>query len=212
MRFNDKPRGSTVVLNLLIANILVFILQQISAHLDVSLLYQYLPLYSLETGLFRPWQLLTYGFMHDPGGIMHILFNMIVLWMFGRILAADLGEKRFLIYFLCCIVGGGLVQLLIAPFFGPFNVVLGASGGTMGLLLAFGWRYPTLEIMLLFPPIPVKARNLVIFLALFDVVGGIGGGPFGIAHFAHIGGLLSGLLLMAYWRGKLPLKPKEMLP
>lgn len=212
MRFNDQPRGSAIVLNLLIANVLVFILQQVSAHLDVGLLYQYLPLYSLQTpfGQFYPWQLLTYGFMH--GGFTHILFNMIVLWMFGRILAADFGEKRFLIYFLSCIVGGGLIQLLIAPIFGPFNVVLGASGGTMGLLVAFGWRYPKLEIMLLFPPIPVKARNLVIFLALFDIIGGIGGGPFGIAHFAHIGGLLTGLLLMAYWRGKLPLQPKNLLP
>jgi membrane associated rhomboid family serine protease len=212
MDLGRGPRRSPVVLNLVIANVLVYILQLVSREIEVTLLYEWFPLYSLKTGAFQPWQLLTYGFMHDTSSFFHIFFNMFVLWMFGQALAQDFGEKRFLFFYLACVVGAGLFQLFVAPFFGDFWIVVGASGGTMGLLLAFGWRYPNVELMLLFPPIPVKARNMVIFLALFDIVFGFGGGATRIAHFAHIGGLLTGLIILAYWRGKLPLKPKNLLP
>lgn len=146
---------------------------------------------------FWPWQLLTYGFLH--GGIGHLFFNMFALYMFGLPIEQAWGTKRFVIFYLVCIVGAGLVQLLTAAIGGDIYPTVGASGGVFGLLLAFGMMYPNQRIMLLFPPIPMKAKWFVIGYGLLTLYFGVTGTMSGVAHFAHLGGMLFGLALILYW-------------
>ena len=146
---------------------------------------------------FAPWQLLTYGFLH--GGMNHIFFNMFGLWMFGRELERMMGPQRFLIYYLTCVVGAGLVQLIVAGAQGGLYPTLGASGGVFGILLAYGLTYPNRMVVLLFPPIPMKAKYFVLFYGLLELYLGLSGGAPGVANFAHLGGMLFGFLLLRYW-------------
>jgi len=155
---------------------------------------------------FLPWQLLTYGFLH--GSLMHLLFNMLALLMFGAPLEYTWGNKRFLTYYLVCVVGAGLCQLVVASWAvsqgGGAYPTIGASGGVFGLLLAFGMLFPHRRIMLLIPPIPMKARTFVILYGLIELYLGVTGTAPGVAHFAHLGGMLFGWLLIRYWRGQPP--------
>ena len=155
-----------------------------------------------------PWQLLTYGFMHDPGGFAHVIFNMLALVMFGAPLEYVWGEKRFLTYYLTCVVGAGLCQLVVATWMlaesGQAYPTIGASGGVFGLLLAYGMLFPHQRVMLLIPPIPMKARTLVFVYGAVALLLGFTGLQPGVAHFAHLGGMLFGYLLIRYWRGNPP--------
>lgn len=153
----------------------------------------------LDTG-FGPWQLLTYGLMH--GGIGHLFFNMFALYMFGLPIEQAWGSRRFVIYYVVCIVGAGIVQLATAAATGGVYPTIGASGGVFGLLLAFGMMYPNSRIMLLFPPIPMRAKWFVIVYGILTLVFGITGTMSGIAHFAHLGGMLFGLVLILYWASR----------
>ncbi|MEP6633439.1 MAG: rhomboid family intramembrane serine protease [Luteimonas sp.] len=157
---------------------------------------------------FLPWQLLTYGFIHDPNNIFHLLFNMLALLMFGAPLEYTWGNRRFLTYFLVCIVGAGLCQLFVASWTvsqgGDVYPTFGASGGVFGLLLAYGMLFPNQRVMLLIPPIPMKARTLVVVYGAFELLLGFTGWQPGVAHFAHLGGMLFGWLLIRYWRGQSP--------
>ena len=156
-------------------------------------------------------KLLTYGFLH--GGLGHLFFNMLALFMFGAPLEQTWGEKRFLTYYLVCVIGAGLCQLLVTAWAGEYGPVLGASGGVFGLLLAYGMLFPNQRVMLLFPPIPMKARTFVIVFGLMELVLGFTGWQPGVAHFAHLGGMLFGWLLIRYWRGQPPFgKPKPPRP
>jgi membrane associated rhomboid family serine protease len=164
---------------------------------------------------FKPWQLLTYGFMH--GSFTHLLFNMLALYMFGAPLEHTWGERRFLTYFLTCIAGAGLLQLVVGWWTlsqgGEPYPTVGASGGVFGLLLAYGMLFPNQRVMLLFPPIPMKARTLVIVYGAVELMLGCTGWQPGVAHFAHLGGMLFGWLLIRYWRGQPPFgKPKPPRP
>ena len=164
---------------------------------------------------FQPWQLLTYGFLH--GSIGHLLFNMLALYMFGAPLELTWGPRRFLAYYLICVVGAGLCQLAVGWWSvssgGPVYATVGASGGVFGLLLAYGMLFPNQRVMLLFPPIPMKARTLVILYGLLALMLGFTGLQPGVAHFAHLGGMLFGWLLIRYWRGQPPFgKPKPPRP
>jgi membrane associated rhomboid family serine protease len=154
---------------------------------------------------FLPWQLFTYGFLH--GGETHLLFNLLALWMFGGDVERVLGPRRYLLYVLTCIVGAGLIQLVVATLSAqggePYPTV-GASGGVFGILLAFGMAFPNRQVMLLIPPIPMKARTLVVVYGAVELVLGVSGTRTGIAHFAHLGGMLFGFLLLQYWRGRWP--------
>lgn len=150
----------------------------------------------LETG-FAPWQLLTYGFLH--GGFGHLFFNMFALYMFGLPIEQAWGTKRFVIFYLVCIVGAGLVQLLTAAVTGDIYPTIGASGGVFGLLLAFGMMYPNQRIMLLIPPVPIKAKWFVLGYGALTLFFGVTGTMAGVAHFAHLGGMLFGLGLILYW-------------
>ncbi len=163
---------------------------------------------------FMPWQLLTYAFLH--GGLMHLAFNMLALVMFGAQLEHTWGERRYLTYYLVCVVGAGLSQLVVGSLAvsqgqDPYPTI-GASGGVFGLLLAYGMLFPNQRVMLLFPPIPMKARTLVIVYGLFELGLGITGLQPGVAHFAHLGGMLFGWLLIRHWRGQPPFgRPKPRL-
>ena len=155
---------------------------------------------------FQPWQLLTYGFLHASFG--HLLFNMLAVYMFGAPLELTWGPRRFLAYYLICVVGAGLCQLAVGWWSvssgGPVYATVGASGGVFGLLLAYGMLFPNQRVMLLIPPIPMKARTLVIVYGLFELMVGVTGLQPGVAHFAHLGGMLFGWLLIRYWRGQPP--------
>ncbi len=153
---------------------------------------------SLPEPGFALWQLVTYGFLH--GNLTHIAMNMFILWMFGRDLEHLMGPRRFLTYYLVCVVGAGLVQLLVANIQGGFYPTVGASGGVYGILLAYGMAYPNRELLLLIPPIPIKAKYFVILIGIFELTVGFSGRAPGIANFAHVGGMLFGFVLLQYWR------------
>ena len=156
-------------------------------------------LWPIGSGNFYPWQLVTYGFLHSPTNFYHIFFNMLALWMFGRDLERIMGPKRFATYWFICVIGAGLVQLLVAQFIGSDVRTVGASGGVFGLLLAFALTFPNRIVVLLIPPIPMKAKYFVLFYGLLTLFMGVSGGAPSVAHFAHLGGMLFGYLTLRYW-------------
>ncbi len=213
-----------VIKNLLILNALAFLAKYVAMATGASTLAWLLnamALYPIDApaqgytifGTFReipgflPWQLITYSFLH--GGLGHLFFNMLALWMFGIQIENAWGSKRFAIYYFVCVLGAGLLQLVVT--FGTNVPTVGASGGVFGILLAFGMMYPDRYIMLLFPPIPIKAKYFVIGYGALELYSGITSTQSGIAHFAHLGGMLFGFILFQYWRGKLPMKPSQTL-
>jgi membrane associated rhomboid family serine protease len=204
--FSNLPRVTKI---LLVVNVLVFLLQ-LAVGGPALAQFMLWPWGGAEGGGqgFMPWQLLTYGFMHDPGGFAHVIFNMLALVMFGAPLEYVWGEKRFLTYYLTCVVGAGLCQLVVATWMlaesGQAYPTIGASGGVFGLLLAYGMLFPHQRVMLLIPPIPMKARTLVFVYGAVALLLGFTGLQPGVAHFAHLGGMLFGYLLIRYWRGNPP--------
>ncbi len=196
---NLRPRRQSgipdVVFALLIANGLLYAIESLKPEF---MIYNF-GLWPIDSGLFRPWQLLTYGFLHDLASLYHVGFNMLGLWMFGRHIEPMMGSRRFIIYYLTCVVGAGLIQLLVAGLQGGSYYTVGASGGLMGILLAYAMAFPNQTIMLLFPPIPMKAKYFVIIFALASIYLGISGRAAGVAHFAHLGGMLFGFFLLRYW-------------
>ncbi len=205
------PRLPPVTKALLIANVVVFLLQQPfllgDATFEPFMLWPIGVFDAFSPGQnFQLWQLLTYGFLH--GSFSHLFFNMLALYMFGGPLEQTWGNKRFLTYYLVCVVGAGLCQLLVGWWMlsngnEPYPT-LGASGGIFGLLLAFGMLFPNQRVMLLFPPIPMKARTFVIVFGALELLMGFTGWQPGVAHFAHLGGMLFGWLMIRYWRGQPP--------
>ena len=158
---------------------------------------------------FQIWQLLTYGFLH--GSPPHLLFNGFALWMFGSDLERFWGPGPYLRFVLVAIVGAGVAQLVVASFGGEPYPTVGISGGVYGVLLGFGMMFPNRIVMPLFPPIPMKARTLVILFAGIELYMGVFTRGGGVAHFAHLGGLATGFIMIQYWRGLLPVKPKRVL-
>lgn len=154
---------------------------------------------------FQVWQLVTYAFLH--GGLLHLFFNMFALWMFGSVMEITWGSRRFLLYYFVCVVGAAVAQLAVTSGTGDIHPTVGASGGVFGILLAFGMRYPNQYILLLIPPVPIKAKWFVLGYGALELYLGISGTQAGVAHFAHLGGMVTGLVLILYWRGKLPWKP-----
>ena len=170
-------------------------------------------LFNVESPMFHSYQIFTYMFLH--GGISHLFFNMFALWMFGRQLEYELGSQRFFTYYMVCGVGAALLQLGVgyAEYHhalaavgqtGAMKMLLtptvGASGAVFGLLLAFGVLYPNQVIMLIFPPIALKAKWFVLLYGVVELFFGISGYQQGVAHFAHLGGMLWGLALLWWWR------------
>lgn len=184
-----------VIFALLVANGIIFALQQMSPRF-MTINFALWPATHPQSP-FMPWQLLTYGFLH--GNLTHIAFNMFGLWMFGQDLERLWGPKRFLNYFLVCVVGAGIIQLLVAGFQGGLYPTVGASGGLFGLLLAYGLTFPNRIVVPLFPPIPMRAITFVIVFGLLELYLGVSGNAPGIANFAHVGGMLVGFLVLRFW-------------
>ena len=147
---------------------------------------------------FQPWQLLTYAFLH--GGLFHIAFNMFALYMFGSAIERVFGGRRYLAYYLVCVLSAAIAQLLTAAITGAVYPTVGASGGVFGLLLAYAIYFPHSRIMLIFPPIPMPARVFVVVYAALELFLGVTGTEEGVAHFAHLGGLVGGFIMLRYWR------------
>jgi len=196
-----------VVLGLISVNVAIYGLQQLSPELDYWIAQQGV-LRSIHGG-FQPWQLLSYGFLH--AGTFHLLVNMFMIWMFGSSLERTLQSGPFLVYYLVCVIGAAVFHLAIGAWMGTGYSVVGASGGVFGILLAFGVLFPNHIIVLLIPPIPMKAKWFVIGVGAFTLWAGVSERLPGIAHFVHFGGMLFGLLLLQYWRGRLPMKPRRQL-
>lgn len=155
-----------------------------------------------DRGGFLPWQLVTYAALH--GDFIHLFFNAFMVWMIGAPLEAQWGTRRYVQFALACIIAAGLVHLLCTLFgLFPPGPALGISGLAYGLLLAFGMMFPEQRVMLLIPPVPVKAKYLVMILAGLALFFGLAA-PGGIAHFAHLGGMLGAFLVLRYWRGDPP--------
>ena len=184
-----------VIFALLVANGIIFALQQMSPRF-MTINFALWPATHPQSP-FMPWQLLTYGFLH--GNLTHIAFNMFGWWMFGQDLERLWGPKRFLNYFLVCVVGAGIIQLLVAGFQGGLYPTVGASGGLFGLLLAYGLTFPNRIVVPLFPPLPMRAITFVFVFGLLELYLGVSGGAPGIANFAHLGGMLVGFMMLRYW-------------
>ncbi|MGH8209152.1 MAG: rhomboid family intramembrane serine protease [Steroidobacteraceae bacterium] len=179
---------------IILANIAVFLLQQVAGNTSLALG----ALWPLWDPLFRAWQLVTYSFLHE--GFAHIFFNMFALFMFGRPLEQFWGSRRFGIYYLVCVLSAGATELVVQNATRVGGPVIGASGGVFGLLLAFAWYFPRQRLLLLFPPIPMPAWLFVTLYGALELVLGVTGAQAGVAHFAHLGGMLGGALSIQYWR------------
>jgi membrane associated rhomboid family serine protease len=189
----SMQKNTPVVFNLIIINALVYVAQLI---LDKVIgLTEIIALYSYNSPYFKPYQLVTHMFAHAPNNFFHILFNMYALWMFGSVLEKVWGPKRFLIFYLSCGLAAGVAQMLLTN-----GAAVGASGAIMGLLAAFAYLFPNTEFFILPIPFPIKAKYLVAIYAAIDLFGGLHpGGTDNIAHFAHLGGLVMGFILVLIW-------------
>lgn len=188
---NSFQRTTPVVLNLIIINALVFLVQNLFDGPDGKIT-NLLALYPVKSGLFEPYQLITHMFTH--GGFAHILFNMFALWSFGSLLERVWGPKRFLIFYFVC----GLTAALAQMFF-TNEAAIGASGAIMGLLGAFAYLFPNTPLIVFPIPFPIKAKWAIIGFAALDLFGGFYPTGDNIAHFAHLGGLVAGLILVIIW-------------
>ena len=189
---NSMQKTTPVVLNLIIINALVYVAQMV---LDKTMgLTNMIALYPYDSGLFKPYQLVTHMFAHDPTNFFHILFNMYALWMFGSVLERVWGPKRFLIFYLACGLGAAVAQMFVG------SPAIGASGAVMGLLAAFAYLFPNTEFFILPFPFPIKAKYMVAIYIAIDLFGGLHPGQAdNIAHFAHLGGLVMGFILVIIW-------------
>ena len=191
-----RSMAPPVVLNLIIINCLGLMAVNLLGKNIAANIIMNCALSDIDTSFFKPWQLVSYMFLHAD--IFHLFFNMLPLWMFGRTLVYAMGEKRFLLYYMVCGIGAGLVQLAI----GNFGCTVGASGAVFGLLLAFGMMFPNAVIMLMLPPIPIKAKWFVVIYGVLELYLGVSGRQVGVAHFAHLGGMIWGFALLKYWQYK----------
>lgn len=224
---NDfRPTGfsvlPTVVKNLLIINVLFFLATiafDVTHHIDLS---DYLGLHYIGASDFQLFQLVTYMFMH--GSFAHLFFNMFALWMFGNTLERIWGPNRFLLFYFVCGIGAGLTQELVqyiqyVTTLADYDNVriaanqivsmdtylnmlttVGASGAVYGILLAFGMMFPNSTIYIYFA-IPIKAKWFVLIYGVIELFSGFTSVD-NVAHFAHVGGMLFGLILILYWKKK----------
>jgi len=216
MTENYRPQGfrflPPVVKNLLIISVITYLADSALVNFGIDL-RNYLGLYYISAERFFPTQYITYLFMH--ANFMHLLFNMFALWMFGYTLENYWGSRRFLFYYLFCGVGAGMIQNIVVAYeiwnyaqagyhpvaiarFMNNAVTVGASGAVFGILLAFGMLFPNMTIYL-YMLFPIKAKYFVIIFGCLELFLGIRGGS-NIAHFAHLGGMLFGLILILWWR------------
>ena len=190
---------------LLIINVAAFFLEDLLRLATGVSLQAWLALWPLANG-FLPWQVVTYAFLH--GDVIHLLFNMFALWMFGSELERLWGEQRYIRFYVASVLAAAATQLVVTAASGsPFPTV-GASGGVYGLLLGFGMMFPNRQIMLLIPPIPMKAKVYVMIFGALELWLGLRVND-GVAHFAHLGGMLGAFLVIRYWRGQPPVQRRR---
>ncbi len=190
------------VKHLLIVNVLFYV----AANYFFPWMNQFFPLYSFASPNFHWYQMLTHMFMH--GGVTHIAFNMFALYSFGSALEHFWGGKKFLFFYISCGLGAALANNLVNQYFlnDIFSKAVGASGAIYGLFVAFAFMFPNAELALMFIPVPVKAKYFIPGIIALDVFLGLkgsslfGAGGTGIAHFAHVGGALTGFIMMWFWK------------
>lgn len=243
MNFRQVWDGTPpVTKNLIIINFLLWFIEIIFPNFGLVMTDK-LGLHLIGSDMFNPIQILTYMFLHDQHNVLHILFNMFTLWMFGRILEHTWGSRRYFVFYIVCGIGAAIVQEAvwmltwkheyiagIAPLNGltydhmadivnqalangnhnfttavtamkNSMVTIGASGAIFGLLLGFAMTFPNMPLYLFFIPVPIKAKYMVIGYAVLEFFLGVGGSGT-IAHFAHLGGMLFGLVILLYWKKK----------
>lgn len=217
MAFFDSRNSAPATTNIIIINVLVMIM----IVLNEQFMIEHFALFYPASPFFRPWQFITHMFMH--GGFWHIFFNMYTLWIFGSVLERTWGWKKFLVFYFVTGLGAALLhtgvqyieaqvymsqiadrstQAMAAMHQLKLTPTVGASGAIYGLLLGFAMLYPDARLTLIFPPVTLKAKWFVIIFAVIELLTGITGIGGGIAHFAHLGGMLFGWLLIMYWKKK----------
>ena len=199
---NPYFKTPPVVQNLIIANCVLYLAVRLIPAVN-HFCAEYLQLWwadAFNAPEFHSYQFVTYMFLH--AGFGHLFSNMFALWMFGRTLEYELGSQRFLTYYMVCGIGAALIQIGVASLFGEDLTLLGASGAVFGLLLAFGVLHPNNMIYIIPLPFPIKAKWFVVGYAVLEIA--LGWSPIntGVAHFAHVGGMLWGLALLYWWRKK----------
>ena len=189
-----------VIKNLIIVNVIVFLIQWTFETRGSSYMEDFFALHDVRSELFKPHQLFTYMFLH--GNFGHIFWNMLILWMFGSILENFWGSKRFLIFYTICGIGAAVMQLLVlyATELPSNAATLGASGAIFGCMVAFGLLFPN-SLIYIYALIPVKAKWAVLAYVLYELFLGFrNNAGDNVAHWAHLGGGLVGLILVFYWR------------
>lgn len=196
--------ATDVVKHLIIINVLMYFAFVLVFPFEIRQAYTVLYMPWLQDALgntfFKPVQLVTHMFMHDHKDIMHIIFNMMMLYFLGPPVEQTLGKQRFLAYYVSCGFGALALHMLLAyNGYIAGGSIVGASGAIMGVAIGFGIISPNAVLRLIFPPIALKAKYMIGAYILFDLIGGFGGGESNIAHFAHLGGALMGFFLMVLW-------------
>jgi membrane associated rhomboid family serine protease len=192
-----------VTRTLIIANVLMYGVQKLTGTwtIEYLALWPWSSVASSQSAPFEFWQLVTYGFLHDPDSYAHLFFNMFALYMFGSEIERSMGTTKYLSYYFTCVIGAAVAQVLVMEWKGgPSVPTMGASGGIFGILLAFGVAFPHRRIILLIPPIPMPAWLFVTLYGAIELMLGVFGTQQGVAHFAHLGGMAAGYLLILYWR------------
>jgi membrane associated rhomboid family serine protease len=199
LRRVESPPVPPVTLVLILANVAFFLLQTSVASFGLPFALWPIGASDMSGGRvsFAPWQLVTYSFLH--GDMLHLAFNMFAVWMFGGAIERTFGARWYVIYYFTCVIAAGIAQLLFAQFTGGLYPTVGASGGVFGLLLAYAVYFPQAKLMMLFLPIPIPARVFVVIYAAMELYLGVSGTQSGVAHFAHLGGLVGGALLLWSW-------------
>ena len=217
---NRIQKESPVVFNLIIINVLVYVAQKLIG----DKLTDAIALYPVNSDFFKPYQVITHMFAHSPNSIMHIVFNMLALWMFGSVLEKYWGAKKFLIFYILSGLGAAALHLIMQYVRNPEAVhitqamyeqavaaegyipkyflggAVGASGAIMGVMAAFGYLFPNTPMYMMFIPVPIKAKIAIPIMVAIDLFGGFAGiSGDNIAHFAHLGGAIAGFLLVWYW-------------
>jgi rhomboid family protein len=188
-------------LALIVANVVVYLLQLAGG----DALTAHFGLWPLSTPLFAPWQLITYAFLHSPDNLAHIFFNMFALFMFGPSLENLMGGKRFTLYYFVCVLAAGLAQTAVTAAAGSVYPTVGASGGIFGVLFAFALFFPQVRLAI-YGIIPMPAWLFVTLYGILELIFGVTNTQAGVAHFAHLGGMLGGALLIFYWRARSALR------
>lgn len=194
--------------NIIIINIVVFAATWLGERLlNSDVMGRVFALYPIQSHYFHWWQFITYMYMH--GGFWHILFNMYTLYIFGCVVENIIGTKKFITFYTICGVGAAALHLLVQSLTNDFAPTVGASGSIYGVLIAFAILFPESRLTLLFPPVTLSAKWMVIIFAVIELTTGITGAAANVAHFAHLGGMLIGWLLIKYWKGKGTLFDKQ---